>query len=398
MLNCMHINIRSILPKIDELQHIVHYYSIDCLSVNETLLNSSIPDGEISIKGFCLFRNDRDRNGGGVALYINENLSPCMINDNISSESVWVKVKVKYGHIIIGSIYRPPNSPVSYHDYIINDLDFISSFNYELIIMGDLNYDCYDKHNQSYVCNAKIKTLEIMYQLKQIINKPTRVTAESSTLIDVILCTDHFQPSSSVLNITLSDHYPILANFALHKSKRPTKTIKRRNYNNLNYTEFIGDLYRSDILNSIYNCTDVAEAWTLWKNEFLNICNAHAPIREYRIKNVYNPWFSKEIQNLIYERNHSHKLFIQSKDTSDFLKYKKLRNLVTLTIRREKKAYYTEQINSKDSNTTGMWNVLKHLLQSRTDNSPIDESLDSDTFNDFFSEIGMKLTTNFGQL
>ena len=260
MLNCMHINIRSILPKLDELQHIVHYYSIDCLSVNETLLNSSIPDAEISIKGFCLFRNDRDRNGGGVALYINENLSPCIINDNISSESVWVKVK--YGYIIIGSIYRPPNSPVSYHDYII-DLDFISSFNYELIIMGDLNSDCYDKHNQSYVCNAKIKTLEIMYQLKQIINKPTRVTAESSTLIDLILCTDHFQPSSSVLNITLSDHYPILANFALHKSKRQTKTIKRRNYNNLNYTEFIGDLYRSNILNSIYNCTDVAEAWTL---------------------------------------------------------------------------------------------------------------------------------------
>ena len=45
-----------------------------------------------------------------------------------------------------------------------------------------------------------------------------------------------------------------------------------------------------------------------------------------------------------------------------------------------------------------MWNILKHILQSRTDNSPIDESIDSDTFNDFFSEIGMKLTTNFGQL
>ena len=77
-----------------------------------------------------------------------------------------LKLKLNnYGYIIIGSIYRPPNSPVSYHDYIINDLDFISSFNYELIIMGDLNMICYDKHNQSYVYNAKIKTLEIMYQL-----------------------------------------------------------------------------------------------------------------------------------------------------------------------------------------------------------------------------------------
>ena len=151
------------------------------------MLHCSIADAEISLKGFCLFRNDRDRNGGGVALYINENLSPsCISNINISSESVWVKIKGKYGYLIIGSIYRPPNSLAYHYDHIVNDFDLMSSFNYDLIIMGDLNYNCYDKNNEIYVTNTKIESLETMYQLKQIIHSPTRITADSSTLIDVV--------------------------------------------------------------------------------------------------------------------------------------------------------------------------------------------------------------------
>ena len=50
------------------------------------------------------------------------------------------------------------------------------------------------------------------------------------------------------------------------------------------------------------------------------------------------------------------------------------------------------------SNTKGMWNVLKHILPSRNDNSNIDEAIDSNNFNEFFSEIGIKPTNVFGKL
>ena len=87
---------------------------------------------------FCLFCNVRGRYGIGIALYINENLSPsCISNINITSDSVWVNIKGKYGYLIIGSIYRSPNSLAYHYDHIVNDFDLMSSFNYDLIIMGD---------------------------------------------------------------------------------------------------------------------------------------------------------------------------------------------------------------------------------------------------------------------
>jgi hypothetical protein len=66
----LHINVRSLLPKIDEIRFIAKYCLIDCLSINESMLAPVIFDCEVSIDDFSLFRTDRDRNGGGVALYI----------------------------------------------------------------------------------------------------------------------------------------------------------------------------------------------------------------------------------------------------------------------------------------------------------------------------------------
>ena len=43
---------------------------IDILAINETRLDCNISSNEMGIPGYVLERNDRNRNGGGVALYI----------------------------------------------------------------------------------------------------------------------------------------------------------------------------------------------------------------------------------------------------------------------------------------------------------------------------------------
>ena len=97
-----------------------------------------------------------------------------------------------------------------------------------------------------------------MFQLKQILYSPTRITADSSTLIYVVLCSVHLLPiSSDVLHITLSDHYPGFSKIEFQKYRRPSKTIIRRNYASSNYTNFIKDLLCSRIMNTIFSYTDV---------------------------------------------------------------------------------------------------------------------------------------------
>ena len=46
--------------------------SVDILAINETRLDCTISNGEINIPGYVIERKDRNRSGGGVALYTSE--------------------------------------------------------------------------------------------------------------------------------------------------------------------------------------------------------------------------------------------------------------------------------------------------------------------------------------
>ena len=81
-----HLNIRSIFPKIDILQHFVTDVSnrIGVLGLSETWLHTNLSNDLVDIPNYNIVRNDRGRNsdpnnlypqkGGGVCLYIREDL------------------------------------------------------------------------------------------------------------------------------------------------------------------------------------------------------------------------------------------------------------------------------------------------------------------------------------
>ena len=69
-----HMNINSILPKIDELRLIASETKCVVISLSEAKLDETIQDEEINIEGYNLIRKDRCRNGGGVACYIRNDM------------------------------------------------------------------------------------------------------------------------------------------------------------------------------------------------------------------------------------------------------------------------------------------------------------------------------------
>ena len=57
-----------------------HQY-LDILGLNETRLDETISNSEISIDKYTLVRNDRTRHGGGVAMYIRNSINFNLRND-----------------------------------------------------------------------------------------------------------------------------------------------------------------------------------------------------------------------------------------------------------------------------------------------------------------------------
>ena len=84
-LHFLHININSLLPKIDEIRYFTKKSNAAVIGITESKLDKSVLDSEINIDGYEVLRCDRNRNGGGVACYIREDIGfdvkSCLSND-----------------------------------------------------------------------------------------------------------------------------------------------------------------------------------------------------------------------------------------------------------------------------------------------------------------------------
>ena len=203
----MHLNISSLLLHFDEFLHFVSDINIDIISLNETRLDESITNNSLSIPGYNIYRKDRNRNGGGALLYINDNLLSEYTDFNFVTETVWSAVKVRGKTIAIGSLYRPPSSTSQYFEAIIEDIEKIMNLGHELVILGDFNFDCMDpvKNKPAY---EHVTTLEDLFDLKQLITSPTRITADTCTIIDHIYASNSLSClNHGVIQSSISDHF-----------------------------------------------------------------------------------------------------------------------------------------------------------------------------------------------
>ena len=65
-LHFIHLNINSLLPKIDELRLIALETKAAIIGISESKIDDTVLDAEIEIEGYALIISDRNRHGGGI--------------------------------------------------------------------------------------------------------------------------------------------------------------------------------------------------------------------------------------------------------------------------------------------------------------------------------------------
>ena len=94
------LNINSILNSIDQLRAIMVDIPFYILSINETKIDDSVPDNEISVAGYHLIRKDRNRPGAwGVLMYIRESIPFSERNDLVPTSLEMIFVEISRLHI-----------------------------------------------------------------------------------------------------------------------------------------------------------------------------------------------------------------------------------------------------------------------------------------------------------
>ena len=375
---------------------------IDFFGISETKFNNDHKTEYFHIDGYQPpFRKDRlEKRGGGILCFVKNDVN-CIrridIEDN-NIECVWVEIKPKNAKsFLVGSIYRNPDSKVIWKSYFETHIEKVQLEDKEIILLGDLNRD---------LLNARINTdwtdFTNSLGLTQLVEKPTRKTEFSETLIDHIY-TDHEENivNVNVPAIGLSDHYGVFCSRKIRfkEKKHCHQTIKYRSFKNFNETNFLSDL-QSIQWHSLNTINDTNDLLNTWLQHFSSIVDKHVPHRLHRVKNLHQPDFlTAEILDTI-------KLRDKNKAQNNMTEFKKLRNKVCQLIKDSKKLSYENKIEEGKSDPKSIWKIFKehgasskkvhkskNINQLNIDGSDITDNADiANEFNNFFINIATNLS------
>ena len=142
-----HLNVNSLLPKIDELHNIAKCSNAVVIRITETKLDNTAYDSEVTIDVYSIVRNDRSRKGWGIACYIRSNIchsGRTCLSENL--ENIFIDLWFPKAKPISVDIFYKLPSQTRFLVQMVTEFESLE-LNNELYILGDFNIDLLFKGN-----------------------------------------------------------------------------------------------------------------------------------------------------------------------------------------------------------------------------------------------------------
>ncbi|XP_031571341.1 uncharacterized protein LOC116305543 [Actinia tenebrosa] len=193
----LHLNARSINQNLTKLTDFLTTLDLtfSLIGITETWLDKRNSSSDyINIEGYNFIQKSRDdRPGGGVGLFIKDDINFKIRNDltvfdSQILESIFIEIiRPHQRNVVIGVLYRPPNSNFQMFMNKLNEiLPKFSKEQKDCYLMGDFNIDLL-KYQQQYNNTNDFLDTMFSHAFLPIINRPTRITSHTATSIDNIL-------------------------------------------------------------------------------------------------------------------------------------------------------------------------------------------------------------------
>ena len=122
-----------------------NFCDYNCLCFTETHLDNSVDNANILLTNdFSVpYRKDRTNHGGGILVYINNNLLHKRRPDLeiFCEESIWVEIKINNQQYLLGTFYSPKPHDQVFFEAFDRNIEKAIEFSQNIVIIGDLNED-----------------------------------------------------------------------------------------------------------------------------------------------------------------------------------------------------------------------------------------------------------------
>lgn len=368
-----HLNASSVPKHRDDISCIVRDCGFDVFGTGETFIKEHTPKSVYNIDSYKFFQKNRDTAArGGIGIYVKEEIPAKKItlpSEPDQPELLFVELTIGTKKIAVGEIYKSPLIPYGVFAQLHETLAYITSKYEHTIIMGDFNIN-FLKPDSSAVKFFNTHVME-PFALTQLVESPTRVTKDTTTLIDLVLTglPENVKMIGVVDVPGISDHSLVYFSYAIKKPKYKPKMVTRRDLSKFEEETFTRDISTVD-WRELYSTENPSEKAEHFESTFSTILDKHAPFKTRRVTRPPAPWLTDEIKEKMQLRDRYKNKFNQQKqhheNKNDILEtfniYQGLRNTVTHMIRAAKKSMFNEKINSKIKNPKLFHSALKNYF------------------------------------
>ena len=358
----LHLNIASMAKHFDELNTLLatlkHDFSV--IGISETrFIKGHVPNFDFNIDGYHCIHTPTESSAGGSLLYISKHytqfprhdLDTIMYQGKLL-ESTFAEISfAKKTNLIVGTIYRHPCMSVETfnREFLSPLLHKISSEKKQILLLGDFNINLLNSTDEDTGLSAFMDILGSHLILPQIL-LPTRVTAQSKTLIDNIFFSVNGQSTTSGNLIHLiSDHLPQFCVLNDHTSNPEKNDIYFHNWSKFDQENFILDYLDTDWGHEFRapGPIDPNTCFDIFYSKIQQLLSKHLPtgkLTKRQLKTQQKPWITSAILKSISKRDFYFRKFSKAKDPmvkSEWHElFKRYRNTIVTLCRQSKSNFY----------------------------------------------------------
>ena len=403
----LHMNIRSLNANFTELEHVLHdiYLKVDVIILTECWLQNIELYVNALNKFTLLCSNKRNRSGGVAMFYNEEKLKMIHYQTDIidACDSILVQFeKANMKQLELLGVYRSPSENILRFVQSLKTLIEVKNTKAILGCIGDFNL-C----SKQYFSD---KNVEYFYDLMlengflETITSATRVTANTSSLIDQIFIHKHFLDNNetkcgNVLTY-VTDHY---LQYMIMKNQKTIPNTKQHRplikcHNDKFIKMFVNSLKEVQFDYSTTEWKDVNFLFKDFQSVMEDKYQCSFPTITLSRKMTKNkPWFDKICEKTLKKKTTLYKKYIQSKDKLAKEKYETQNKLYKKTIRNAKNEYNKKLI-QECKKPRDTWKLINSFLGKPKTQKKIqlkikDTVIENDkeaanTMNKYFNDVG----------
>lgn len=404
LLNVCSLNSSSI----NQIENLVHNCNFGFICLTETHMNSVETDfkhieGYTLISHFCRTVYHK----GGVALFALNELNCLEITLNEFCVEKHFEIcglsckNYKDKSVVVLVCYRSPDGDFNiFCENLMCVLDFIYVPGTNIILTGDFNIDA-SNNSRDAIDYRNLTALLSSFNLRQVVEWPTRVTSHSTTTIDHIY-TNIYNPTVCVLDNTISDHRTILFECENRISPEKKEVPQRhRSFSFNNVSSFI-HLIKEETWSDVYDFSNVDDAYNTFIGIFVHYFDRCFLLkRHYCVKDSDKLWVNNDVRKSSIKLKDLFLLKCRFPVLNEaYAMAKKQHELLLATTKR---FYYQNKIFNANNPVKMAWKVVsdltnrtrKHVLNNISishENELVEnpEAI-SNLFNDFFIDMPLKI-------